>query len=249
MPRASSDGRRRSARGRPFPRGTGSVARSPVAVMPPILLAMTATDLIPVLPACSRRPDDGSPEPIRACPHHSGDTVRPGDCAGRRELRVPALEKRFGAAPPGSRTAPSYRVGRVDDVSDDAGVRRSGDAPGGSPIASGVVRRAALSGEQHLAAAASGRGRQSDLDRPGRPMGAATHALRRGGGPGVVEVGLPDDGQGGPSAPVLVPAVARIGWYRRESRPADEHGDDTGGPWRTGSTTWSAGSEGHGQDS
>ena len=24
----------------------------------------------------------------RACPHHSGDTVGPGDCAGRRELRV-----------------------------------------------------------------------------------------------------------------------------------------------------------------
>ena len=208
-----------------------SRARSPVAVTPPILMAATATDLIPV--AGLLAPNGwglAGTDPCLPPPQwRHGSSERP-----RRSARAPGppLSKSgFCAAPPGSRTGPPQPVRRVEDVTDDKGVHRSGDHPatqrGGGRRAGCPVRRPAPGGrgDGSTSAARPGPPGRADGRRGARPS-AGRPAGRR-------EVGLPDDGEGGPSEPVVVPAVARVGRYRRETGRADEHGDDTRRPWRT----------------
>ena len=168
-----------------------------------------------------------SPELTRACPHHSGDTDHPSVRAGRRELRGPPLSKSgFCAAPPGSRTGQpqpvpaEWRTSRTNKRgSTDRGTISATQRDGS------VGRAALLSGDQHLAAAATGRRRQPDLDRPGPLDGLrGARPLRRGGRPGVVEVGLPHDGEGGTIRTGCRPgrrarrAVPTRDWPRRRAR-------------------------------
>ena len=184
----------------------------------------------------------------RACPHHSGDTVRPGDCAGRRELRVSRSRKAGSVllhqdrAPGRPSRSAEWRTLRTTRGSADRGTHRR------LPIASGVRR----AGCPVRRPAPGGRGVGStSAARPGPPgpadgrRGARPSAGRR---PGVVEVGLPDDGEGGPSEPVVVPAVARVGRYRREIA-APTSTATTPAPMAHGLDDLVGGVGGHGQDS
>ena len=134
-------------------------------------------------PRCHLAPNGGvSPELTRRPPppqwRHGRSVVR----AGRRGSGSLALEERVLCCPSGSRAGrPSlsaeWRTSRTTRGSTDRGTISATQREGS-------VGRAALSGDQHLAATATGRRRQPDLDRPGGSMGSAAHALRRGGRPG-----------------------------------------------------------------
>ena len=149
-------------------------------------MAATATDLIPV--AGLLAPNGwglAGTDPCLPPPQwRHGSSERP-----RRSARAPGppLSKSgFCAARPGSRTGPPQPVRRVEDVTDDKGVHRSGDHPGypagGGRRAGCPVRRPAPGGRGDGSTSAARPGPPGRVDglRGARPSAGRPAGRRRG---------------------------------------------------------------------
>ncbi len=149
-------------------------------------MAATATDLIPV--AGLLAPNGwglAGTDPCLPPPQwRHGSSERP-----RRSARAPGppLSKSgFCAAPPGSRTGPPQPVRRVEDVTDDKGVHRSGDhlgyPAGGVRRAGCPVRRPAPGGRGDGSTSAARPGPPGRVDglRGARPSAGRPAGRRRG---------------------------------------------------------------------